>query len=192
MHVSRPLQATESGRVWLTEGPLKADIASERLGEVVLALPGVQADRHFLPTLQGLQERGEISELVVALDSDWHEKPAVAGARFKLAEAAARQGIPVWLADWTSSLKGLDDLLIAGGYPKLVAYQVSGNGKRPFEEVSAPATPAQPSISLEDARAYMETILLQALRESWETRKSLVSCYRLCQGQENRRFSARC
>jgi len=38
VHVSRPLQATSSGRVWLTEGPLKADIASERLGEVVLAL----------------------------------------------------------------------------------------------------------------------------------------------------------
>ena len=163
VHVSRPLQKTTSGRVWLTEGPLKADIASERLGEVVLALPGVQADRHFLPTLQRLQERGEISELVIALDSDWHEKSAVAGARLKLAEAAARQGIPVWLADWTSELKGLDDLLVAGGQPKLVAYQVSGNGKRPFDESSAPATPAQPSMSLEDARAYMETILLQAL-----------------------------
>lgn len=163
VHVSRPLQPTSSGRVWLTEGPLKADIASERLGEVVLALPGVQADRHFLPTLQKLQERGEIQELVIALDSDWHEKPAVAGARLKLAEAAARQGIPVWLADWTINLKGLDDLLLAGGRPKLVAYQVSGNGKRPFEEICAPEPNRQPAMSLEQARALMETTLLQAL-----------------------------
>jgi len=163
VHVSRPLQSTESGRVWLTEGPLKADIASERLREVVLALPGVQADKHLLGTLQKLQERGEISELVIALDSDWHDKPAVASARLKLAEASARQGIPVWLADWDVQLKGLDDLLIAGGQPRLSAYQVSGNGKRPFEETSAPASAASPAMSLEDARAEMETILLQAL-----------------------------
>lgn len=164
VHVSRPLQATESGRVWLSEGPLKADIASERLGEVVLALPGVQADKHFLPTLQRLQERGEISELVIALDSDWHEKDAVAGARLKLAEAAARQGIPVWLADWDSKLKGLDDLLLAGGQPKLAAYQVSGNGKRPFEKIPAPSSSLKkPAISLEQARAEMEATLLKAL-----------------------------
>jgi len=100
---------------------------------------------------------------VIALDSDWHEKPAVAGARMKLAEAAARQGIPVWLADWTTNLKGLDDLLLAGGQPKLVAYQVSGSGKRPFEEVTALAPNRQPAISLEQARALMETTLLQAL-----------------------------
>ena len=165
VHVSRPLTpfVKDSKRMWLTEGPLKADIASERLGEVVLALPGVQADKHLLKTLQRLQERGELSELVIALDSDWHDKPAVASARFKLAETAARQGIPVWLADWTTSLKGLDDLLVAGGQPKLAAYQVSGNGKRPFEEISAPAAAAAPAMSLEDARAQMEATLLQAL-----------------------------
>ena len=165
VHVSRPLQPDpkNGARVWLTEGPLKADIASERLQETVLALPGVQADKHFLSTLQRLQERGEISELVIALDSDWHEKPAVASARFKLAEAAARQGVPVWLADWDLSLKGLDDLLVAGGRPSLVAYQVSGNGKRPFEKIPAPAQESAPAMSLEDARAYMETLLLQAL-----------------------------
>lgn len=163
VHVSRPLQPATSRRVWLTEGPLKADIASERLGDVVLALPGVQADKHFLPTLKRLQERDEIQELVIALDSDWHEKSAVASARLKLAEAAARQGIPVWLADWTTNLKGLDDLLLAGGQPKLIAYQVSGNGRRSFEEVPAPAKSPQPAMPLEQARAHMETLLLQAL-----------------------------
>ena len=165
IHVSRPLPSFQKagGRFWLTEGPLKADIASERLGEVVLALPGVQADKHLLKTLERIQEQGEISELVVALDSDWHEKPAVAGARLKLAEAAARQGIPVWLADWDTRLKGLDDLLLAGGFPKLVPYQVSGNGKRPFEEVPAPAHKNSPAMSLEDARAVIKTTLLQAL-----------------------------
>ena len=51
IHVARPREdGRGSGRVWLTEGPLKADIASERLGEVVLALPGVNALRELLPT----------------------------------------------------------------------------------------------------------------------------------------------
>ena len=165
VHVSRPLPTflKDSKRVWLTEGPLKADIASERLGEVVLALPGVQADKHLSKTLQRLQERGEISELIVALDSDWHEKPAVASARFKIAEAAARQGIPVWMADWDLKFKGLDDLLLAGGQPRLTAYQVSGNGKRPFEERSGTRAPAAPAMSLEDARGEMEAVLLKAL-----------------------------
>lgn len=164
VHVARPLAPEASqGRVWLTEGPLKADIACDRLHELVMAIPGVQADKFFLPTLQRLQERGEIKELVIALDSDWNDKPAVAMARLKLAEAAARQGIPVSLADWTTNLKGLDDLLLAGGQPKLTPYQVSGNGKRPLEEVPTPPKTLQKSMSLPQARDHIEKTLHQAL-----------------------------
>ena len=164
IHVSRPLFSHASTRVWLTEGPLKADIASERLQEIVLALPGIQADKHFLTTLQTLQERQEITELVIALDSDHHEKPAVAGARLKLAEKAARQGIPVWLADWPSQLKGLDDLLLAGGQPRLTPFQVSGNGKRPFEEEPQVRPPVAPSVPLEQARKELKNQLLKAFQ----------------------------
>ena len=164
VHVARPLApANSQGRVWLTEGPLKADIACDRLHEVVIALPGVQADKYFLPTLQRLQERGEIKELVIALDSDWHDKPVVAKARLKLAEMAARQGISVSLADWDPNLKGLDDLLLAGGQPGLTPYQVSGNGKRPLEEVPSPARTLQKSMSLPQARDHLEKTLHQAL-----------------------------
>lgn len=165
IHVSRPLVSQTGTRVWLTEGPLKADIASERLQEIVLALPGIQADKHFLTTLQTLQERQEITELVIALDSDWHEKEAVASARLKLAEKAARQGIPVWLADWPRQLKGLDDLLLAGGQPRLTPFQVSGNGKRPFEEISqVHPTPTVPSVSLGTARQELKNELHKVFR----------------------------
>ena len=78
IHVARPRDGPEgSGRVWLTEGPLKADIACERLSEVVLALPGVNALRELLPSLDELTQRGELKQLVIALDSDWRENPAV-------------------------------------------------------------------------------------------------------------------
>ena len=166
MHVSRPLTPASSWfsqRVWLTEGPLKADISSEILGETVLALPGVQADKHFLETLLALQERNEISELVIALDSDWHSKDAVAQARLKLAELAARHGIPVSLADWPTQFKGLDDLLLAGGVPQLTPYQVSGNGKRPLELVPTTPKPPQKAFSLDEARQFLKSQLSQAL-----------------------------
>jgi hypothetical protein len=164
MHVSRALLPTSSWRVWLTEGILKADICSGLLQETVLALPGVQADKYFLDTLLALKERNQISELVIALDSDWHTKEPVAQARLKLAELAARHGIPVWLADWTPELKGLDDLLLAGGVPKLTPYQVSGNGKRPFEPVTAPPRPQQKALSLVQARRFIKSQLSQALQ----------------------------
>ena len=181
VHVARPLSPlpTPSGRVWLTEGPLKADIACDRLHEVVLALPGAQADKHFLATLQRLQERGEVKELIIALDSDHHEKPAIARARLKLAEIAARHGIPVSLADWAPSLKGLDDLLLAGGQPKLTPYQVSGNGKRPMEEVPAPPKSPQKTVGLQQSRDSMATTVHQALDGELGEPKTLallISC----------------
>lgn len=166
VHVSRPLQPSQtppSGRVWLTEGPLKADIACQLLNEIVLALPGAQADRHFLSTLEQLQQRGEVNELVLALDADWHEKQSIAVARLKLAEAAARHGIPVSLADWHPKFKGLDDLLQAGGRPQLSPYQVSGNGPRPLEEVSATPGPSQSSLSLSAAQDQIKQKLHGAL-----------------------------
>lgn len=165
VHVSRPLCfsiTAPPGRVWLTEGPLKADIASQILGELVLALPGAQADRHFLSTLEQLHQRGEVRELVLALDSDWHEKPQIAVARLKLAEAAARHGIPVTLADWHPKFKGLDDLLLAGGRPALSPYQVSGNGPRPLEEVAATPRQAPRPVSIKRARKLIKQDLNRA------------------------------
>ena len=144
-HVARPREnPAGTGRVWLTEGPLKADVAAERLGEIVVAIPGVSADRDFLPTLERLRDRGELRELVVALDADWRDKEAVGKARALLAERAARVGVPVALADWLGVWKGLDDLLLAGKRPKLTDFQVAGNGPRPLEEVAVVAGPIAP------------------------------------------------
>ena len=58
----------------------------ERLDEIVLALPGIHALKEYPATLERLQSRGEIKELVIALDSDWHTKPQVAKARLLVAE----------------------------------------------------------------------------------------------------------
>jgi len=167
VHVARPRgDRTGSGRVWLTEGPLKADIACEGLSEVVLAVLGVNATRELPETLKLLRQRGELRELVIALDSDWHTKEAVASARLLIAERAARQGIPVWLADWDPAHKGLDDLLLAGGRPKLHPYQVQGNGPRRLEdedELRQPTRPAAQAMTLEAARQFQTKRLEEIL-----------------------------
>ena len=145
IHVARPRgdKRKGTGRVWLTEGPLKADIACERLDEIVLAVLGVRALKELVPTLKELRRRGELRELVIALDSDWHTKDDVQEARHLAAERAARAGVPIWLADWTQDLKGLDDLLLAGKKPKLQPYRVQGNGPRPVEDADPELIKAQ-------------------------------------------------
>lgn len=166
VHVARPLShpAPPSGRVWLTEGPLKADIACQHLDEIVLALPGVQAQKGLQPILERLREMNQIKELVIALDSDYHTKESVGRARKQLAERVARLGIPVLLADWTPNLKGLDDLLLAGGRPTLTSFQVSGNGPRPLEEVpNNPMPRKQKSVSIDQCRNLLQATLEDAL-----------------------------
>ena len=170
VHVARPRDRREgSGRVWLTEGPLKADIACERLSEIVLALPGVNALGNFVPTVEELVQRGELKELVVALDSDWRDKPAVAKARNLVAERAARAGVTVWLARWVSEHKGLDDLLLAGGRPTLEPYLVQGNGPRLLEDAQALAPRVWgPALPLEEARKVQQGALKTFL---WDHRQ---------------------
>lgn len=174
VHVSRPFENAGSGRVWVTEGPLKADIACAHLQEVVLAMAGVGADKDLLPTLQALRERGEVREVVLALDMDYLHKPQVARARKKLAEKLARAGHPVWLAEWPEALKGLDDLLLAGGKPKLKPYRVCGTGPRQFEVVDSPPRekPREKVMSLDQARQYqtrqMSDFLLKRRGENGE------------------------
>ncbi len=166
VHVARPQTPSLTGRVWLTEGPLKADIACERLGEIVVAVPGVNALKELIPTLTRLLERGDLKELVVALDSDWHSNEKVAQARELIAERAGRLGIPVWLADWDTACKGLDDLLQAGGRPRLETFQVGGSGPRTPEfdqEVEELEPDTRPRYTLEEARQRQDDFIWQAL-----------------------------
>ncbi|CAN0497789.1 unnamed protein product, partial [Phaeothamnion confervicola] len=76
-------------------------------------------------------------------------------ARGLAAERAARAGIPIWLADWCSECKGLDDLLLAAKKPQLFPYRVLGNGPRALEDAAPDATPRAPKrtgVSLKVAR----------------------------------------
>lgn len=111
--------------IWVTEGVLKAIIATEYLGLPVLGIPGVRmgslALRPFLD--------GHPASIVVAFDQD---PPASTAARavaeateslvralaalFPELAAADRLGV----AHWDPAYKGLDDALVADAWPTVV------------------------------------------------------------------------
>lgn len=109
VHIARP-SGTQSTDIWITEGPLKADIAAIRLGNIVLAVAGVSNWRGVVPILQELQP----SRVVVAYDADKATNYTVATYERLLVFALLRLKFNVYTANWPTKHKGIDDALVAG------------------------------------------------------------------------------
>jgi len=99
-----------NGEVWITEGPLKADIAALKLKRVVLAVPGVGNWRGVIPIIRELAP----ARAVVAFDMDKLTNHAVQLYRDALMTYLINRGIRTFEADWNGEFKGLDDLLTGG------------------------------------------------------------------------------
>jgi len=98
----------------LTEGELKADVATALSGLLTVSIPGVAMWRKALPVLQHLQAR----QVLLAFDADWRSNPHVAYALGQAAFALVKAGYEVQVEDWAPTLgKGVDDLLAAGHTP---------------------------------------------------------------------------
>lgn len=120
-------------RVWVTEGPLKADVAARHLGEVFVAVPGVHTWRGA-GVVEDLRTVG-IREAVLAYDADQQSNPHVRRAAVEFASALQRAGLRVWVAVWPEAVaKGIDDLLLAGGEPLILSVRewlsVTGPGRQ--------------------------------------------------------------
>lgn len=104
--------------VWVTEGPLKADLAADRLGVPVLGLAGVTTWRRALPLLEALRT----STVILAFDQDI--RPAtqrtVEDQARRLETACRNAGWTVRRATWSAEYKGLDDALAANTRPAIV------------------------------------------------------------------------
>ncbi|MHB8927798.1 MAG: DUF3854 domain-containing protein [Bacillota bacterium] len=112
--------ATLTGRVWITEGPIKADISAMLLGETVIAVPGVNAweGSGLLDALK----KHTVTEAVIAFDADLATNKWVTRSAWKLYRTLRRSGITARFADWDpEDGKGLDDLLVAGKKPKVLS-----------------------------------------------------------------------
>src|SRR5216683_2931394 len=114
--------------VRVTEGELKADVATQLSGILTISAPGVSAWRGVIPVL------AELAPKVVhlAFDVDAATNPLVARATEATAEAVALEGYDVVLESWDSLLaKGVDDALVAGLPIQLAPAQVRRLESRP-------------------------------------------------------------
>lgn len=103
-------KASINSEVWITEGPLKADIAALKLGRLILAVAGVGNWPGVIPIMRVLRPE----RAIIAFDMDKVSNPTVKLHSEALMACLIRQGIRTFEADWDEHFKGLDDLLTEG------------------------------------------------------------------------------
>lgn len=110
------LSGAEAKVARLTEGELKADVATSLSGTPTLAVPGAMAARAALPALRALR----VQAVILSWDSDARTNCHVAGGLEHAAHllSAELPGVALRLETWATddalSPKGVDDALAAG------------------------------------------------------------------------------
>jgi hypothetical protein len=127
-----PLFQGDTSTVRVTEGPLKGDVATVLSGVLTIGLSSISTWRLVVPVLQQLGAR----TVRVAFDMDARRNKAVALALRCLVQELHRQGSSVEVETWSIEYKGIDDLLAAGGIPRVT------QGKQALEEVARIAAEA--------------------------------------------------
>lgn len=116
LHVSKPTGETKRRDVVITEGPLKADIISDRTGHVAIAFQGVKAIDW--DALGEAVDALEPPHILLCLDADRKTNKDVRQAHEQLCEWCEARGQAYKVADWPiEDGKGLDDLLLSGFSP---------------------------------------------------------------------------
>lgn len=103
-----------SGLVRLTEGELKAAVATELSGIPTVSIPGVT----LWPRALDLLEQLGATEVLISFDADWRTNPSVARSLLQARAALVALGLPVSFEVWPPEHgKGIDDVLLAGHVP---------------------------------------------------------------------------
>jgi hypothetical protein len=97
--------------VYLTEGPLKADIIYRFINKPVIAVPGVNALKHLDPLFEDLKRLG-VKKIRTAFDMDFKTNPHVQKGYAKLIEKIASYGFEYDMLTWDENYKGYDDYLL--------------------------------------------------------------------------------
>jgi hypothetical protein len=118
-HAHVPLDCKPGKVIWVTEGIIKADLATAR-GFPCISTPGVAAWRKagVLEVLRHVKPE----RVVIAFDKDQWEGGHPKEQLRRLAKALQLEGYHVSVATWDSECKGIDDLLWEGGNPHISDY----------------------------------------------------------------------
>jgi len=114
-HIARPEKVKDS-RIWITEGPLKSDIAAKYLGAIVI---GALSTGTWKTVLEPVLELGA-KEIVMAFDMDAVTNRDVARSEEALVKELLKNGLQVKRAIWKTG-KGIDDVLVATARKKHTA-----------------------------------------------------------------------
>lgn len=95
----------------LTEGALKADVASVLSGEQFIAILGVNNTRDLLEELKFLKERG-CETINVCLDMDYIDNPHVSKALKNINKIILKADLVPRKVTWDKNFKGIDDYLL--------------------------------------------------------------------------------
>lgn len=111
-----PLGVGPADDVRVIEGPLKADAVRALDGGPVVAVPGVGTWRAALPALRHLGA----ARVRLAFDADYSSNAHVRRALLAAVGGLRDEGFEAALEVWDGAAgKGLDDLLVGGGRPRL-------------------------------------------------------------------------
>lgn len=118
VHLPVHKSGSHFARVRLTEGELKADIATALSGDLTIAIPGVSTWRPAVPALRELAPE----KVLLSFDADARGNYNVARALQNTAVALQTEGFDVMLETWPEKWgKGIDDVLASGFTPKVIS-----------------------------------------------------------------------
>ncbi len=112
VHYARPHLLCDASEVILTEGGLKADVASYLLDAPIIAGGGVHNfGQNFAENTKA--KFPNLQTILIAFDSDYRTKPQVKTALEKLMRNLSGVGFRVKVRTWPPRYKGIDDYLLA-------------------------------------------------------------------------------
>lgn len=168
----------------VTEGELKADIATALSGVLTLSVPGVGNWQPLIPILKELQTM----IVRIAYDADAPKNRRVASALHDLAQALVHNGIMVELETWPAeSGKGIDDVLAAGGTAEVLSGNEAMDKIISIYEDAKRADPPPHERALADARERIgdldERLNDPGFLDDQENLKALATIRRNAAGQ---------
>jgi hypothetical protein len=156
----------QGGDLVVTEGGLKAEVAA-RLGQVAgFGIPGQSLTASHIAAIQALAP----ARVIIALDQE--DNPTTQQARERWAKALVQAGFTVLIAVWDGAdvggPKGLDDLFLAGGYPRLraVSFAPPTITTRRLPYRTTTSGPVARGVSLAEARTTTTRAIHHFLRDS--------------------------
>lgn len=110
VHIARPSKPSMQNVCYITEGPLKADIAAEHLRSTFIGIAGVGLYRQAAEAIKTL---GGVTTAPVLFDMDKKTKKEVLKAEENLLAEIRKLGVKTFTIEWNPKAgKGIDDVLV--------------------------------------------------------------------------------